>query len=104
MTLGDAGSAAATLARQLEICAIHGKWHVGKQAVEEENAEQVRFEAMFFAEAIRIILREAGLSTDWQTDPGEPDGAGANNVQREQEVTSFYDRGEINEKETLSTL
>ena len=63
MNLEEARMALATLARQLDICAMFGKWNWhGREA----DSEQVKALAGHFAEAIRRILQEAGLTDDWQ--------------------------------------
>ena len=74
-TVEEARRIVASMARQLDICAMHKKW-----LIEEAGAEQVEAEATIYAEAIRVILRRAGLSESWQDNLDEPDGELPNNA------------------------
>ena len=75
----EARYTAATLARQLDMCAQGRELMqtAGKPMTEEES----RTWAMVNAEAIRQVLRMAGLSTDWHIGPGAPDGAASSDAQ-----------------------
>lgn len=74
-TVEEARRIVASIARQLDICAMHKKWLVG-----EIEGESIEVEATIYAEAIRVILRWAGLSESWQENLDEPDGEPPNNA------------------------
>ena len=68
MELEDARKLVATLARQLEMCEMSGKWNrneLVQYGSEMRTDEQTRYCARLFREALYTILRAAGLSTDW---------------------------------------
>lgn len=68
MELEDARKLVATLARQLEISEMSGKWNLNELVQyggEIRTEEQIKFCARLFREALYTVLRAAGLSTDW---------------------------------------
>ena len=60
LTLEEAQMLTATLARQMELSAMCGRFTMLRQ-----EGEDLRTEAKLFAEAIRVVLRHAGLSDAW---------------------------------------
>lgn len=62
LTLEEAEMLTATLARQFELAAMFGR--MLNPAREDE--ESIKWTAKLFSEAIRIVLRHAGLSDDWR--------------------------------------
>ena len=75
-TVEEARRIVASMARQMDVCAMHKKW-----LIDEMEGERVEAEAMIYAEAIRVILRWAGLSESWQDNLDEPDGELPNNAE-----------------------
>ena len=76
LTVEESRRIVASLARMMDTCAIHKRWLFG-----DASAGQVEAEATIYAEAIRVILRWAGLSESWQENLDEPDGGLPNNAE-----------------------
>ena len=66
MEIEEARYLISALARQMDLCVMRGG---AVTCTNEENVNSSRI----YAEAIRVILRAAGLSDDWRTIRGGPD-------------------------------
>ena len=80
LTLEEARQIVAWLMRELELCAMgHELIHFSSEN-EELRKKQIEAWARVNATAIKALLQEAGLSTDWHSDRDIVRGDGASTI------------------------